>query len=201
MLFIRKRPLIVPAAATLVDSTERAGAGSSVTGIQFGTPSADRIIVAYALTTDAATTAATLGGIATATPVVADVGSNRIVLVWAPVPTGTSGTLVLTGASPLYNFGAIALTGVEPTYFDAGGALASSFDLSTNADGVVVAISIKAPAANTVWTGVTEDFDYAAAGGGVNVSMAHLAPTTSTTLTISASSAAAVLGVSFSKAA
>ena len=76
-----------------------------------------------------------------------------MLLAVAPMPTGTTATLTLTGATPLYTFGAVALTGVTPTYYAVAGALANSVTIDTPASGALVAASIKAPTGTVAWGG------------------------------------------------
>lgn len=202
MIYIRKRPLDIPATFTLADGTERAGSGANVTGILFGDAAADRVVLTYCITSDVLLTAATLGGVS-AEFVQADIGSSRIAIVWAPIAAGTSGTLNLTGPTPLFNFGAARMTGINPTYHDVDAAIASSVNVDTTAGGVLIGVSVRTPAATITWGGgMTEDFDYTGAGGAAGLSMAHLVPTVAATPTaITTTTAGVVMGISFAKAA
>lgn len=200
MIYLRRSAPIIPATVTLVDSTQRAGSGANVTDIACGPAAFDRMMVVYCLTNDAVTTAATLNGVA-ALPIQLDIGANRMLLAVAPMPTGTTATLTLTGATPLYTFGAVALTGVTPTYYAVAGALANSVTIDTPANGALVAASIKAPTGTVAWGGgLTEDFDYSAVSGAVGVSMAHLVPAAEVSgLTVTATGASVVMAISFSR--
>jgi hypothetical protein len=191
----------VTISVSLCDNTERVGSGTTVSGITFGTASPDRVIVILGFTADSALTAATIGGV-TATYAQLDIGTTRMAMWWARVPTGTSGDLVCTSANPIYSVGAYALYGSRATIFAGNGSVASSTTLNTPANGAVIGFSVEVPAGTVAWPVLGEDFDRVLAGGPgagtLNVSGAHLDPTTAQTpMTVQANTASAVVAISF----
>lgn len=162
-----------PFPAMLVDDVEKfdfvGGPNPTISGISFGTPASDRIVVVF-FQCAATPSAVTIGGVS-ATFVANLSGSDYYGIAWAAVPSSSSGSLVLTGGGGYGLFsGAFAVYGEGLPALDfafVSGATSSDIDLAGG--GVVVGAAITAGAIS--WTGVTEQAEYVGLTGS-NTSLA-----------------------------
>lgn len=159
--------------AELTDGVERfdfvGGPNPTISGISFGTPASDRIVVVF-FQCAATPSAVAIGGVS-ATFVANLSGSDYYGIAWAAVPSSSSGSLVLTGGGAYGLFsGAFAVYGEGLPALDfafVSGATSSDIDLAGG--GVVVGAAITTGAIS--WTGVTEQAEYVGLTGS-NTSLA-----------------------------
>lgn len=162
-----------PFPAMLVDDVEKfdfvGGPNPTISGISFGTPASDRIVVVF-FQCAATPSAVAIGGVS-ATFVANLSGSDYYGIAWAAVPSSSSGSLVLTGGGGYGLFsGAFAVYGEGLPALDfafVSGATSSDIDLTGG--GVVVGAAITTGAIS--WTGVTEQAEYVGLTGS-NTSLA-----------------------------
>lgn len=162
-----------PFPAMLVDDVEKfdfvGGPNPTISGISFGTPASDRIVVVF-FQCAATPSAVAIGGVS-ATFVANLSGSDYYGIAWAAVPSSSSGSLVLTGGGGYGLFsGAFAVYGEGLPALDFAfvpGATSSDIDLAGG--GVVVGAAITTGAIS--WTGVTEQAEYVGLTGS-NTSLA-----------------------------
>lgn len=99
--------------ALAITLTEAGGAnagGDSVTSLSFGTASSDRWVCILFTCVGTATGACSIGGV-TATKIVDTSLGATLGMAYAPVPTGTTGTLSVTGGGGISIHGVWAITG------------------------------------------------------------------------------------------
>lgn len=149
------------------------------TAVPIGTASADRIVVALYNST-AVATGMTIGGV-TATKAIDELtGISGLQMWYAAVPTGTTANIVVTAGGAMSNESLIVgkLTGVTAAPSNTSVELPSSSDPSNISVTVPLTgfgiVGIYGTPTLVGWTGATEDFRVADAGGNLLV-MAHTA--------------------------
>lgn len=172
-----------PPTVTYVTHVEATGITANpftASAVGIGTATSDRIVVA-AIGLDIASlsvsdghpSAVTIGGVS-ATKAVSftnsSTGSNLSMSLWsAPVPTGTTGDIVVTqGAVAFavglsYSIGTWALTGVSNTVSDTATASANpaSLNIDVHKNDIAIGAGLSfALGAGYAWTGLTENYDY-----------------------------------------
>ena len=159
--------------AVAITFTESATSTSNLTTYTFsslnlGTASSGRQIVVAAFGTSSQTISTlTVGGISASLIVGrTDTSSERRVELWAaPVPTGTSGDVVVTwsGAQIRSGVGVFSMTGAlstaNDTQSDAVASGASSVSLNIPSNGGAIAVGDSATSGLNSWTGLTERYD------------------------------------------
>ncbi|MBY0560139.1 IPT/TIG domain-containing protein [Hyphomicrobium sp.] len=164
--------------------------------IQLGAEAADRhIAIAIAGTNVAAGVSATINGIACTLARLEKGSQTRAAILCAKVPTGTSGTLVVTWSegAPASTIGIYRLTGINgpAPYATIGGVDTASISgsLAVPAGGVAIGVqALRDSVSNLIWAGLTEDADVVS-GSNHRGSFAHATGTG--TLAITGSGGAA----------
>lgn len=136
----------------------------------FGTASGDRIMVAALSAADAVGGGTTVSSVLVASVTATHIKSTTLTSasIWAaPVPTGTSGAITVSGPS-LASIGLTiyAMTGANPltAYATTAASGSSIAKLDVPTGGAMIAIVIDLAGATYTWTGLVEDSDFAQTG-------------------------------------
>lgn len=171
------------------------------TSVSFGTAAAGRLVVVFFSTANGqdSVTSATIGGVS-ATVGITQAGSSavRITAVYAVVPTGTSGTVVinLTGTSSRGRMACFSIYDLSSTTPEDTDGTANSSNVSTNTlsvskDAVVLAGIVHVDNGQSfVWSGVTEAYDTDNGFPGTHSGGGALAASTNATYSITSTRSA-----------
>lgn len=202
-----------PATMTLTDTSTNTSSSNTHThsSMSFGDADPSRyMVIAIAATISSLLTSVTIGGI---TATLIDVSGTQCYLYGADVPTGTSGSVVLTVASPGFGQSVVALyslinlVSTTATDTDTNSTSPVATSVSANGGGFVLAAAFINDVTNTgspAWTGgVTQDTNTLAdVGGGdgarLTTAIASVASTGTVTATMTVSLAAGAEGVTAS---
>lgn len=184
------------------DIAPRTFSAGSLSNVYLGVAAADREVFAAIITSDQTTTAITINGISVPAGNLAqyDIGSSRLILAWVTVPTGTTGTVTITGPTTAYLAGTFVKYGGADfdNYHHANGAVSTSLTLNTKANGFGLTFAVSATTSPMTFAGFTAKiFDYSM-DGVAQVAVSSLNPTTDQTgMTVSATGASALIAISF----
>jgi len=196
-----------PAAVTFTDSSVDTTGSASQTVYTFssqalGAAASDRMIVVAVCSSNVATTvtSVTIGGISATAVVYAQAADFQIALYRADVPTGTTGTVVVTWAAGVSQtgLGVFRVTGANTTPTDTAthtvaDATDTHADIDIPAKGVCISCIWRSAVAGVTWTNLTERYDeQVEAGEGQHSGACDDFATAQTGRTITAAPATAV---------
>jgi hypothetical protein len=184
---------------TDVDTTQRDGSGAHThAGLSFGAVNPTRCIiaqVAYGPGTGGSLSCS-IGGVSASRVVTVTDASGWILSLWiAKVPTGSSGSVVLSGISGNWSsecsvFAALYLRSTTAVDTDTDANLTANLSVSVPAQGVIVAMghaaAFGAVGTNT-WSGVPRDFTQSFVSNNVAMAGGSQAYSSATTASVAAS--------------
>jgi hypothetical protein len=134
-------------------------AGATTNGASLGFPDPTRRIIAFVGGAYGSISNLTIGGVA-ATSIVGGVNTLETALGFiAHVPSGTTGTVAITGGGSQYKLVLYALYESSSTPFDTASTTGTSIGIDVPDRGVILGYRSHVAAANTTWVGLDEDTD------------------------------------------
>lgn len=192
---------VADATISYLGTSNDSSSSPSFTSFPFGTASADRYIVVGFWTRGAGITAVSIGGVsATQIKVQANTGESSIWI--ANVPTGTSGTVALTGGATqtfiggweLHKLTGAGVATATASATTSGGAMSLT---SVSAGGVAIGVTgCNAADGTYTWTAILKDYDTESTRSGSGAHNAYASVQTNLSVPVSYSGALFEFGAS-----